>query len=563
MKKQNGSKGYDRNRQIIKGIWRIVTPNQSTYIIGIILFSVHKFTENVLYGLVYGSVTSISRVSSLEIIFIRLTIIFLSLLLLSAIKYIGELLIKKTSLRTSTSLCSKMVQKLSRIPIQSWYAKHSSYWMNILSVDIDIVNNMLTERFVMISQNIISAIFGFIYVWLVDPLMAVFALVSGIFYLLAAKRFKSQTKDVQKRMRKKEDACSAVYEEAIHAYSEIKFYNRISNYFRKELKRTNTDYAKEGNKYAKLHTQSVTSKNFGYTVSYLGSLIWGLFLVKMDRITLEGMLAIWPVAVGIAYAIQSFAMQGIVIQRNLVSVERIIELLKQKDEVSGTISDVFIPNEKPVIEFCNVSFQYSDNTPVLKNISFSIKKGEKVVILGPSGSGKTTILKLLLKLYDACQGEIKIYGENIQNYDLDWLRQQFSYLPQEPKLINDTLSDNLRLVTPNASDMAIQNALKQAYVIGFGIDENGFEKELGESGKELSGGQRQRVGLARCYLREAPIYLMDEMTSALDTSLEKAISKEIMSNDERTVIIVTHKREISDLADHVININSQGQLALE
>lgn len=561
MKKQNKEREYLPKIKVVKEIWEIIKPSKVVYSIGIILFSMHKFIENILYGLIYASVASISTSSNMNIIFGKSSAIFIGLIILSSITYIGEVMINKGALNISRTLSEQVVNKLSLTPIQNWYKKHSSYWMNLLAVDIDIINNMFTERFVIMSQNIISAIFGLIYVWIISPQMAIFALVAGGFYIFAATYFKSQTKDMQKRMRKKEDFCSEVYEEAIHSYPEIKFYRQISKLFKKKLDKSNSDYKQEGDKYTDLHTKSVTFKNLGYSISYLGALIWGLILVKTGRMELENMLAIWPVSVGISYAIQSFGMQRIVVQKNLISLERIVDLLKQDNEVSGIKNNLPILDEKPIIEFRNVYFNYSEDKNILKNISFSIKKGDKVAILGSSGCGKTTILKLLLKLYDVNQGDIYIYGENIKNCNHNWLRQQFSYFPQEIKLINDTLSENLRLVLPNASDKAIENALKQAYVNGFGVSKNGIEKKLGETGKELSGGQRQRVGLARCYLRDACIYIMDEMTAALDISLEKAISKEIMSNNDRTVIIVTHNKEVADLADYTININSHGELA--
>jgi ABC-type multidrug transport system fused ATPase/permease subunit len=542
---------------IAKDIAGILSPGQTVYGLGIILFSIHKFTENVLFGRVYKSIASIPNVSGPTYIFAQLLLLLGCFVLLGLANYLGEYMVRKVSVHTGTKLRLDLVRKLCKIPVKDWYRRHSAYWINMLTIDIDLVDQMLVERFVMMGQNIMSVLLGVIYTGWVSPWMMLFSVVMGILYLFLANYYKKAAKNMQQTMRQKEDACSEVFEETVHAYAETVFYPPIHQFFIRRLQDTNNDFYDTGCRYVKLHTQSTTLKNLGFSLSYLGLLLTGFLLVEKNHLPLEDMLSIWPVAVGIAYGIQSFGMQWIVTQKNLVSVDRICRLLEQKEEDfdAGARQKPPANWSGPVIECKNVCFCYpGSSVPIIKNLNLTIKPGEKVAILGPSGSGKSTLLKLLLGLYPIDQGEITLYGQNIKEYDLWDLRRQFSYLPQMPTLMNDTVMENVRMAEPKATKQCVQEALVKAHVTDVGRDDKGAQRQLGEGGRALSGGQRQRVALARCYLRDAPIYLMDEMTAALDVTLERAIAEELMADPHRTVIMVTHKEELATLAGRVIHI---------
>ena len=544
---------------IAKDIAGILSPEQTVYGLGIVLFSVHKFTENVLFGRVYKSIASIANVSGPMYIFVQLLLLLGCFVLLGVVNYLGEYMVRKVSARTGTKLCRGLVRKLCKIPVKDWYRRHSAYWMNTLTIDIDLVDQMLVERFVMMGQNIMSVLLGVIYTGWVSPWMMLFSVVMGILYLFLANYYKKAAKNMQQTMRQKEDACSEAFEETVHAYAETAFYPPIHQSFIRRLRDTNNDFYDTGYQYVKLHTQSTTLKNLGFSLSYLGLLLMGFLLVQKNHLPLEDMLGIWPVAVGIAYGIQSFGMQWIVTQKNLVSVDRICRLLEQKEEDSDAgVKQKHSANwSGPMIECKNICFHYpGSSVPIIKNLNLAIKPGEKVAILGSSGSGKSTILKLLLGLYPIDQGEITLYGQNMKEYDLWDLRRQFSYLPQMPTLMNDTVMENVRMVEPKATEQYVQKALVKAHVADIGRDDKGAQRRLGEGGRALSGGQRQRVALARCYLRDAPIYLMDEMTAALNVTLERAIAEELMADPHRTVIMVTHKEELATLADRVIHIGT-------
>ncbi len=234
---------------------------------------------------------------------------------------------------------------------------------------------------------------------------------------------------------------------------------------------------------------------------------------------------------------------------------------KEMVEIFETPIDIKDP-EKPEkvrikegnISFEKVNFEYRDGGNLFKNLSFAIPAGQKVGFVGHSGSGKTTITNLLLRFEDVQSGAIKIDGQDIRNITQDDLRRHISYVPQEPSLFHRTLEENITYGNPKASKLAVLEASKKAHADEF-IKEfkDGYETLVGERGVKLSGGQRQRVAIARVMLEDAPILILDEATSSLDSISENLIQKafdEVMKN--RTTIVVAHRLSTVKKMDRII-----------
>ncbi|MCK5129765.1 MAG: ABC transporter ATP-binding protein [Clostridiales bacterium] len=206
------------------------------------------------------------------------------------------------------------------------------------------------------------------------------------------------------------------------------------------------------------------------------------------------------------------------------------------------------------LEFRNVSFSYNEGIDVLKDISFSVKKGEKVAIVGASGSGKTTIHKLIAGHYDHYSGAILINGEELSQWDLEKLRCLLSPVTQEVGLFDDTIRNNILHGRLDAGKEEIISATKKSYADEF-IEsmDMGLDTIIGEGGSKLSGGQRQRIALARTILKDAPVLLLDEPTSALDTKSEHYIQQAIEEmGKDKTVIIIAHRLSTIVNADKII-----------
>ena len=215
------------------------------------------------------------------------------------------------------------------------------------------------------------------------------------------------------------------------------------------------------------------------------------------------------------------------------------------------------------IEFKNVSFSYGKGE-VLKGISVALKPNTLTAIIGPSGSGKTTFCKLIPRFYDVSEGEILIGGAKITNISTEELMKNISMVFQNVYLFEDTIMNNIRLAKPNASDEDIISAAKKAHCHDFIKSlQKGYETKIGEAGSTLSGGEKQRIAIARAILKDAPIVILDEFTSALDVENERHILQAIDNLiQNKTVIMIAHRLETVRKADNIIVLD-KGEIVQE
>ena len=231
------------------------------------------------------------------------------------------------------------------------------------------------------------------------------------------------------------------------------------------------------------------------------------------------------------------------IQQAEASQKRINEFLNTERQYKPGVKH--IPNKIEEIEFKNVSFQYPNaQRKILDNISFIIKENQKIAFVGLTGSGKSTIIDLLLKNIVATEGLIYINGISINDIDTTDLRDMFAYAPQNTFLFSDTIEENLRLSKPYATSQELYLACKKAqFEEEIARIPGGYSAVLGERGVSLSGGQKQRLALARAFLKPSKILILDDSLSALDSYTEDKILKQLMTENNQTLLIVTHRLE--------------------
>ena len=242
------------------------------------------------------------------------------------------------------------------------------------------------------------------------------------------------------------------------------------------------------------------------------------------------------------------------IQAGLTEVEKMLEPFARPWDITDGKNAKKLKVTSGAIEFRNIEFGYSERKKVFTDFSLRIKAGEKVGLVGQTGSGKTSLINLLLRSYEVSCGEILIDGQNIKNVTQSSLHQNIGIIPQENTLFHRTIRQNIAYGNPKATNKAIYEAAKDACADGF--IENlpcGYDSMVGEKGIKLSGGERQRVAIARAILKNAPILILDEATSSLDSETEAKIQQgisQIIQN--KTVIAVAHRLSTLKAMDRIV-----------
>jgi ABC-type multidrug transport system fused ATPase/permease subunit len=259
--------------------------------------------------------------------------------------------------------------------------------------------------------------------------------------------------------------------------------------------------------------------------------------------------------------IKKFAEENSHIQRGIAAAERMFEVLDLKPNIEDGMHAEDLKSFDGDIEFDRVSFRYGDEW-VLRDLSFTVKKGESVALVGPTGAGKSTIAQLLPRLYEVQEGQVRINGKPISTFTQKSLREQIAFVPQKPFLFLDTIAANIAYGKGFSSEN-IEAAAKKAHADEFiQLLPLKYATELDEGGKNLSGGQQQRLAIARALVKQAPILIMDEATSSLDAVSESYIKKAIGDlQGHVTQIIIAHRLSTIDHVDRIIYLEKGRKVA--
>src|SRR5438093_1045009 len=299
-------------------------------------------------------------------------------------------------------------------------------------------------------------------------------------------------------------------------------------------------------------------------ITALGSsivLFSGLRHVQAGTLTL-GELLIAMVYLAQLYApMQTISRNIVSLQASLVCAERAFSLLDEVPDVVEWPNARPLAHAKGAIAFRNVTFAYDGKSPVLHDISFEIGPGTSVGIAGTTGAGKTTLVSLLSRFYDPTTGQILLDGVDLCDYKLADLRNQFAIVLQEPVLFSASIAENIAYARPDASAEEIREAAKAANAHEFIVRlPDGYDTLVGERGMRLSGGERQRISLARAFLKDAPLLILDEPTSSVDMQTEAAIMEAMQRlMNGRTTFMIAHRLSTLENCDVRLELD-KGQL---
>lgn len=294
-------------------------------------------------------------------------------------------------------------------------------------------------------------------------------------------------------------------------------------------------------------------------MSLLAVLWFGTKQVAAGTTPLGDIVAIVNYAMRMTGSFSMFAFIIIFYARAKASAERMAEVLSMENEVEDVSFSEEISHGKHYGEltFEHVSFTYpGGEVPVLSDINFQVKSGEKLAIMGATGAGKSTLLQLIPRFYEVTEGRILVEGQDVQQWDLQELREVIGYVPQQSLLFTGSIADNVRWGDTHAEMDAVLQATMQAQIHASVEDfPNGYDTKVGQKGVNLSGGQKQRLSIARALLRKGHILMLDDSTSALDVKTEQALW-EALSEEHATMLVVTQKIRTAKGADRILLIDA-------
>ena len=301
--------------------------------------------------------------------------------------------------------------------------------------------------------------------------------------------------------------------------------------------------------------------NFFIDMLYVAVLVFGGYFVYENQITIGNYFAFFMFLNYLIQPIRTLIMTIEQVQKGWSGYEKFYKIMEKNPNIINPENPVFISNPKGKIEFKNVTFKYgSSHSDVLSNFSLLVTPGQKVALVGETGVGKSTVSKLIPRFYDVQDGEVLIDDINVKGIDLFSLRTNIGHVQQDVYIFFGSIKDNILYGRPEATYDDVIEAAKQANIHEFimSLDDN-YETLVGERGVKLSGGQKQRISIARVFLKNPPILILDEATSSLDNITERLIQKSLDKLSKgRTTVVIAHRLSTIQNSDKILVLSKEG-----
>lgn len=478
-----------------------------------------------------------------------------TLLLLTALGFIVAFLksvsASKFSINVQARYKNMVADKLYRLQYRYFDKNGSASVLNKVNTDIAEIDGLLNQNIPELCTNIVAMITYAVYVGQINMGLLILILICYPFVFLFTNKVVRKIESLKKIFRQKSDIITEISQDCISGILVLRAFG-AEDYFQNKLDAAADDLVANEEKRVRITNSALIVRRMLQWMPNIISAVYAYVMVLKGNISLGELVVFLMILQRFVDAFIGVPFNLVDAKENMVCVKRVEEILTEEDEPSGSAASGI--DTETAISFENVSFSYVDDNPVLNNLSFSIKKNTSVAFVGDSGGGKSTIFHLLCGFYPVNTGSYRLFGRSFCEWNIEAARENMSLVSQNVFLFPTSIKENVRYGNLNATDEQIIEACKNARIHDFimGLPEK-YDSIVGERGILLSGGERQRISIARAFLKNAPILLLDEPTSAIDVETESLIKEAIDKlSDNKTSITIAHRLSTIQNADTIM-----------
>ncbi|MBT3275108.1 MAG: ABC transporter ATP-binding protein [Spirochaetales bacterium] len=403
----------------------------------------------------------------------------------------------------------------------------------------------------------ISFLAAFIYAMTINWVLTLVSVVTAPLLTWVASKLARQVEVLERRELESKAELNALAQDTISGFQVIKVFN-LHRTWPRRMRLIIDEMQWRQVLLLRIYSLNAPLQNFIHILPMVLVFLVGGILVIRGQIRFGELIVFYELQRFLTSPVQIINTTFFLMREFIPAADRLFAVWDSPRDVAGTATGPVDPGT--ALECQKVGFHYRSDMPVLTNLNFSITRNEIVALVGPSGCGKTTVTNLLTRFYNTVSGEVRLFGRNIEAWDLESARKQLSLVTQDTYLYPDSIFTNIEYGNPGATREQVEAAAEQAGCLEFIRDfPQGYKTLVGERGVKLSGGQRQRVAIARALLKNAPILLLDEPTSALDTASEQYIQQGLeLLMQGRTSLIIAHRLSTIKHATRILVLDKGG-----
>ena len=449
----------------------------------------------------------------------------------------------------------KMSEKIAKIPIKVVDSTPNGEFISRMTNDVSVMGGSIHDIFGVIIDGVIQLVMISVIIFTQEPVMAVAVIVFVPLSLVLSAVLASKSEKHFNESRTQAGKLYSVCEENLACFDAVKIFSveQAQNKKYAEVTEKYADYSAKGYFVSGLVSPIVGLIN---NISYVAICVIGAYLVINGSVNVGALVAFIMYTKLFSGPLGSIANGMSMIQSTIASARRVYEYLdgEEMDEVEPE-GNIAVKGE---VDFTDVCFSYTEDKPLIENLNLHVRPGEKVAIVGPTGGGKTTIVNILMRFYDPKSGKVLVDGKDITAMSRSDVREMFGMVLQDTMLFSGSVYDNIAYGKKDATRSEVMEAAKKAHIDSF-IDAlpKGYDTEINEDSNNISAGQKQLLTIARAYLSDRPILILDEATSNVDTRTELLIQKtmdELMKG--RTAFVIAHRLSTIENADIILVVDN-------